>query len=312
MSKHVRAPLVLIAALAMTLGWVGPAGADPATPTTTPVEVTEETTGQTGSEGTGTEASETEETGTGAVGGVLGDVAGALTEGKAPLAIPEVGGASVSGSDSSSSSSSSSSSAASTAPANPATCIQTAIEKLLTGLVALGPEVPMSPALLEEGLEDLLPSDPTGIADFLAELGLSPDNLAEGRDLVEEAITTIEGCLPTPPSGGGTGATPTTQAPRPTQAAQQPAAFTYKNCDEARAYGAAPVYAGQYGYGSHLDSDSDGIGCEETAGAVTQPVAYSGGGKLAYTGVATEPLVAWGAALLASGAWLILSGRRRA
>lgn len=36
----------------------------------------------------------------------------------------------------------------------------------------------------------------------------------------------------------------------------------YVNCSAARAAGAAPVYAGQPGYGSHLDRDSDGVGCE--------------------------------------------------
>ena len=36
----------------------------------------------------------------------------------------------------------------------------------------------------------------------------------------------------------------------------------YKNCDAARSAGAAPVYQGQAGYGSHLDRDGDGIGCE--------------------------------------------------
>lgn len=36
----------------------------------------------------------------------------------------------------------------------------------------------------------------------------------------------------------------------------------YKNCTAARAAGAAPVYAGQPGYGTHLDRDRDGIGCE--------------------------------------------------
>lgn len=36
----------------------------------------------------------------------------------------------------------------------------------------------------------------------------------------------------------------------------------YKNCDAARAAGAAPVYRGQAGYGRHLDRDGDGIGCE--------------------------------------------------
>ncbi|WP_229710719.1 excalibur calcium-binding domain-containing protein [Novosphingobium indicum] len=36
----------------------------------------------------------------------------------------------------------------------------------------------------------------------------------------------------------------------------------YRNCKEARAAGAAPVYRGQPGYGPHLDRDGDGIGCE--------------------------------------------------
>lgn len=36
----------------------------------------------------------------------------------------------------------------------------------------------------------------------------------------------------------------------------------FGNCREARAAGAAPVYAGQPGYSEHLDADRDGIGCE--------------------------------------------------
>lgn len=36
----------------------------------------------------------------------------------------------------------------------------------------------------------------------------------------------------------------------------------YANCSEARAAGAAPVRYGDAGYGSHLDRDGDGIGCE--------------------------------------------------
>ena len=38
--------------------------------------------------------------------------------------------------------------------------------------------------------------------------------------------------------------------------------WSYPNCAAARAAGAAPVRAGQPGYGSHLDRDGDGIGCE--------------------------------------------------
>lgn len=45
-------------------------------------------------------------------------------------------------------------------------------------------------------------------------------------------------------------------------AAQVPTDVYYKNCSAARAAGAAPVLAGQPGYGKHLDRDGDGIGCE--------------------------------------------------
>lgn len=37
---------------------------------------------------------------------------------------------------------------------------------------------------------------------------------------------------------------------------------TFTNCTQARAAGAAPVRRGQPGYGTHLDRDNDGVGCE--------------------------------------------------
>ncbi|WP_326732543.1 excalibur calcium-binding domain-containing protein [Streptomyces phaeochromogenes] len=36
----------------------------------------------------------------------------------------------------------------------------------------------------------------------------------------------------------------------------------YANCSEARAAGAAPIHRGEPGYGSHLDRDGDGVGCD--------------------------------------------------
>ena len=36
----------------------------------------------------------------------------------------------------------------------------------------------------------------------------------------------------------------------------------YRNCDAARAAGAAPVRYGDPGYAPHLDGDGDGVGCE--------------------------------------------------
>ena len=40
----------------------------------------------------------------------------------------------------------------------------------------------------------------------------------------------------------------------------------YRNCREARAAGAAPLYRGQPGYGAHMDGDGDGIACEPYRG----------------------------------------------
>lgn len=41
-----------------------------------------------------------------------------------------------------------------------------------------------------------------------------------------------------------------------------PGGGAWAHCGDARAAGAAPVYRGAPGYGSHLDGDNDGVGCE--------------------------------------------------
>jgi chromosome segregation ATPase len=50
-----------------------------------------------------------------------------------------------------------------------------------------------------------------------------------------------------------------------TSSSVQPASTNeyYDNCSAARAAGAAPVYQDQSGYGTHLDRDGDGIGCDK-------------------------------------------------
>ncbi|BBF68802.1 excalibur calcium-binding domain-containing protein [Sphingomonas bisphenolicum] len=59
--------------------------------------------------------------------------------------------------------------------------------------------------------------------------------------------------------GSGSVATVTTPRARPLPAAS---GWSYRNCAQARAAGAAPLYAGQPGYGPHMDGDGDGIACE--------------------------------------------------
>lgn len=41
-----------------------------------------------------------------------------------------------------------------------------------------------------------------------------------------------------------------------------PAGYVFPGCDEVRARGLAPLHQGESGFGSHLDGDGDGIGCE--------------------------------------------------
>ncbi len=55
-------------------------------------------------------------------------------------------------------------------------------------------------------------------------------------------------------------AAPAPAALAPTRTASGDRMFA--NCSQARAAGAAPVRRGDPGYGSHLDRDNDGIGCE--------------------------------------------------
>lgn len=48
----------------------------------------------------------------------------------------------------------------------------------------------------------------------------------------------------------------------PEQRAAVEQSVYYRNCDAARAAGAAPIYRGQPGYREQMDGDSDGIACE--------------------------------------------------
>jgi hypothetical protein len=70
-------------------------------------------------------------------------------------------------------------------------------------------------------------------------------------------------------AGAGAGADVDVQAPQADPApapqplvASPPSSSYFKNCSEAKAAGAAPLYAGEPGYRSALDRDNDGVACE--------------------------------------------------
>lgn len=61
---------------------------------------------------------------------------------------------------------------------------------------------------------------------------------------------------------------PSTSEPEPAREAtrrkpEREKKTSYKNCDEVRRAGAAPLYAGQPGYSRKLDRDKDGVACDE-------------------------------------------------
>ena len=49
---------------------------------------------------------------------------------------------------------------------------------------------------------------------------------------------------------------------QPQPAPQQSTNVSFRNCQQVRVAGRAPIYAGQPGYGRHLERDGDGIACE--------------------------------------------------
>lgn len=316
MSMRLRMPFALLAALVMVLFSSGPAFAEDGTEETadpTVAAILEDLTGTTASG-----AANTSDSARSSTADESQSTSATATRSTAPPPAARVAGLG----DGNAALSDAAATPPTTSPSTsetPPECIARVVQQLITDLQeALGANGDELAAMIEEALDPAnaanLPAFLATLPDLLAEQG--EDLSTEGELLLSKAGQELQKCLPAPPAGGGS----QTSTPRPSQASgqytpptTQPSAFTYRNCDEARALGKAPVYAGQPGYGTHLDSDYDGIGCEETAETVVaQPVAYAGTGKLAYTGVTVQPMVAWGAALVLSGGWLIASGRRRA
>lgn len=82
--------------------------------------------------------------------------------------------------------------------------------------------------------------------------------------VVEEAPVVVVPAAPVAPAAPAVPVAPVAPARPVAPAAPAAPAVSgpFKNCTEARAAGAAPVYAGSPGYQPKLDRDNDGIGCE--------------------------------------------------
>lgn len=82
---------------------------------------------------------------------------------------------------------------------------------------------------------------------------VSPANAHPGR-------TAADGCH-NDRKNGGRHCHGSRQAAQPSRQLRSTSVY-YRNCDAARAAGAAPIRRGEPGYASHLDRDGDGIACE--------------------------------------------------
>jgi hypothetical protein len=78
--------------------------------------------------------------------------------------------------------------------------------------------------------------------------------------------TAADGCHNDRQNGGrhchGGGSSSSSSSSRTYGLVSRSSGGAYANCSAARAAGAAPVRRGESGYGSHLDRDGDGVGCE--------------------------------------------------
>jgi hypothetical protein len=87
------------------------------------------------------------------------------------------------------------------------------------------------------------------------------DGRSAQLDQREQELVAREAAAAAPAPQAVTRPAPAAAAPA-APAAPAPSSTYFKNCDAARAAGAAPVRTGDPGYAGHLDRDGDGIGCE--------------------------------------------------
>lgn len=123
---------------------------------------------------------------------------------------------------------------------------------LLLGACGAPAEDPVSEVLPVASVEQELPMETTTSA--------APETTTTATPTTAAPATTA---APPPTTAQAVVATSAAPAPAPAQPPTTAAPTVYfKNCTEARDAGAAPVRRGDPGYGSHLDRDGDGVGCE--------------------------------------------------
>lgn len=116
-----------------------------------------------------------------------------------------------------------------------------------------------------ETLATTLGTAEADLATAQTDLTTAQTDLAASQALVSErdaTIASLQAELAAAQAAAAPAIAPFASTPTQPTAAAPSASTYYANCTAVRNAGAAPIRAGQPGYGSHLDRDGDGVGCE--------------------------------------------------
>lgn len=116
-----------------------------------------------------------------------------------------------------------------------------------------------------ETLATTLGTAEADLATAQTDLATAQTDLAASQALVSErdaTIASLQAELAAAQAAAAPAIAPFASTPAPPAAAAPSASTYYANCTAVRNAGAAPIRIGQPGYGSHLDRDGDGVGCE--------------------------------------------------
>jgi hypothetical protein len=119
-------------------------------------------------------------------------------------------------------------------------------------------------ALLLAGCGPTTPTEPKNLVGVGPSASASPsDSPSPTPAATDVAVPTTVPPAPTPAVATTKPTTTKTTTKPPAPKTTPPAAVYYKNCDDVRAHGAAPLYRGEPGYRAGLDRDGDGVACEK-------------------------------------------------
>lgn len=110
--------------------------------------------------------------------------------------------------------------------------------------------------------KDALSSKVATLEEEVSRLTEENKTVAAERDSLTEEVASLNSTIATNASSSSSASFDETESVASSEPSTSTTYGFYDNCSAAQAAGAAPVYAGDPGYGPHLDRDGDGVGCE--------------------------------------------------